>query len=146
MTDTRCMSERDQEGKGRRIVLIIIIATLSMSAAVTATYLLVRGSDRLSQQWVRFVLTVILSLNLYWGAAWARWIASVLFLIGGVLGLVSLFGLRQMDFAALLLTALCLTYLGSAVALIALPSVRAHFGVRARPSAGSRQHPSASRR
>ena len=131
----------DQQAKGRRIVLVIIIATLSLCAVVTVTYWLQRGSERLASQLGRFVLTVILSLNLYRGAVWARWVAIVLFLFGGGIGLASLLDLRRFSGAALLLAAMCLTYIGSALALLALPSVRAHFGIRVRAAAGSHQQP-----
>ena len=123
------------------MVLAIIIATLSLCAVVTVTYWLQRGSERLASQLVRFALTVILSLNLYRGAVWARWVAIVLFLFGGGIGLTSLLELRRFSGAALLLAAMSLTYIGSALALLALPSVRAHFGIGVRPAAGPHQQP-----
>lgn len=70
--------------RGRGIVLVIIGVTLGTSALVIITTNLKIGPQRLPQQVVRFVLTVLLTVCLYRGVGWARWLSVILFGLAGV--------------------------------------------------------------
>lgn len=121
------MSEVDLHTRGRRVVVAIIVSTLTLSASIIIAFLVIRGFERIVQQSVRFGLAVLLSVYLYRGAPAARWIAAVLFLIGGVMALNSLHGLERLNLAALIQIVFAVIYLASCITLLALPSVRAHF-------------------
>jgi len=119
--------------------LLIAMAAVLLSAANIITFLLVRGPERVVQQGVRFALTVILSVHLCRGAPWARWVAIVLYGFAGGFGVLALLRLQQFDTRAVLVAALPAIYLGSCIALVALPSVRVHFGGWATRSANARR-------
>jgi hypothetical protein len=119
-----------QSATGRRLVLGVIVVTIGLSALVIVATNLALGPARLPVQIVRFLLTVALSIFLYRGANWARWVGVVLFAIGGLSSLLlSLGGLPGTG--AWLLLALGVTYLVCAGILLFVPSVRTHFGVLA---------------
>jgi len=73
--------------KGRLIVIGIVVTTLGIDAALILLSLAFRGMDPLGTQVVRFVLTSLLMWGLYRGNGVARWIAIVLFGLGGLFGL-----------------------------------------------------------
>ncbi len=64
---------------GRRIVLAIIVATLTISGSLIVWSNTVLGRELSPQQGVRFVLTVGLCVFLYRGANWARLVAVILY-------------------------------------------------------------------
>ncbi len=110
-------------GRGRKIVLTIIGATLVISALVIIRSNLLTGPHRLPQQVVRFILTVLLAFFLYRGANWARWLLVILYGLGGVgsLGL-ALFADTGMG---LLLVVMGVCYVFSAGALVSSSAVAA---------------------
>ncbi len=118
-----------QVERGRRLVLAVMVATLTLSVLVIGTFNIVQGSERLPQQIVRFLLTVGLCVFLYRGANWARWVASVLFVLGGVGSLLGGIAVLSTSMTGLLLIGVGLVYVASAVVLLAVPAVRAYFQV-----------------
>lgn len=115
---------------GRSLVLAVIVASLSLSVLVIVAFNIGRGPERLPQQIVRFFLTVGLCVILYRGANWARWVAGILFALGGLGSLIGgVASLSTSIMAGLLLVVMGLVYLASAVILLFVPAVRAYFGV-----------------
>ena len=114
---------------GRWLVLAVIVASLSLSVLVIVAFNIGRGPERLPQQTVRFVLTVGLCIFLYRGSNWARWVAGILFALGGLGSLIEGVAALSTSMASLLLFGMGLVYLGSAVILFFVPAVRAYFGV-----------------
>jgi hypothetical protein len=104
--------------RGKWMVLAIGAALLGISVWVTVYYVMVRGTDRIIVQSLRFALEVALLWQLYRGHAWARWVMVVLFGIGGVLGVVGM-GSRLSPLAVLM----PLAYLSSAILLAISPSI-----------------------
>ncbi len=117
------------ENSGKTIVLIIVLVTIAVSAVVIALYVVAHGISALPQRAVRFTLTVALGWFLYRGAAWARWTAVVLFTLGGLGSLAAGSQLVARGYPAngapLLLMGT--VYVASALALLFIRSVRAHF-------------------
>lgn len=120
---------------GRRLVLAIIVASLALSVLAILVFNVARGPERLPQQIVRFLLTVGLCVFLYRGANWARWVAGILFTLGGVGSLLVGSVALTTSLAGLLLIAMGLIYAGSAVVLFFVPPVQRYFGV-GNPMAG----------
>lgn len=114
---------------GRRLVLAIIVASLAISVLVIVAFTVARGTALLPQQIVRFLLTVGLCVFLYRGANWARWVAVILFALGGVMSLVGASAPSSTSMSGLLLLLMGLVYAASALILLLVPTVRAHFGV-----------------
>lgn len=75
----------DRAEVGRRRLLKYMASWFAVSLGVFVTYLQVVGTDRLPQQIVRFILTVLLFWWVYRGSNVARWICIVLFWAGGAL-------------------------------------------------------------
>jgi len=123
-----------QSAAGRRLVLAIVVATLALSVLVDVMLITNRGSERL---WdiVRFLLTVGLCVFLYRGVNWARWVASILFALGGLRSLIGGGTILARSMAGLLLLGMGLVYVASAVILLFVPTVKAYFGV-GKPKAG----------
>ena len=83
----------EELNRGRKIVVIIIIATIATSLLSIILSNIFTGSGKLPKQAIRFILTLILSYFLFKGVGAARIIASVLYTIGamgGILGGISL--------------------------------------------------------
>ena len=119
---------------GERIVLYIVVATLSISAAVIAWTTLATGPEKLPVQLVRFALTVLLCVFLFRGASSARWIAIVLFALGGLGATVGGFAILRESAFGLLLLAMGAAYLMNFALLAFNSSVKAHFA-RGKPAA-----------
>jgi hypothetical protein len=113
---------------GRRLVLAVIVASLTLSVLVIVAFNLGRGPERLPQQIVRLLLTIGLCVFLYRGANWARWVAGLLFALGGLGSLLGGLAALSTGMAGLLLIVMGLVYVGSAVVLFFAPTVRAYFG------------------
>lgn len=122
-----------QFASGRRLVLAIIVASLTLDVLVIVTFNFVRGAELLPQQIVRFLLTVVLYVFLYRGANWARWAAGILFSLSGFGALQEWFALVSISMAGLLLIAMGLVYVASTVILLFVPSVRAYFSPGSSP-------------
>lgn len=114
---------------GRWLVLAIIVASLSLSLLAIAAFNISGGPERLPRQIVRFFLTVGLCVFLYRGANWARWVAGILFALGGLGSLIGGVAVLTTSMAGLLLFVMGLVYLASALILLFVPAVRAYFGV-----------------
>ena len=117
----------DQRATGRGLVLAVIVATLALSALAIITSNVVRGSERLPTQIVRFLLTVGLCVFLHRGANWARWVAGVLFILAGLAGLVGGAALVTLSPLGFVVIAMGLVYLASAYILLFVPAVREYF-------------------
>ena len=109
---------QQQYVRGKWLVLGIGALLLGISVWVSVYYVMVRGTDRLLVQALRFSLEVALLWQLYRGHAWARWLTVVLFGIGGMLGLVGI-GARL----HWLTVSMTVTYLTSAILLAISPSI-----------------------
>ncbi len=118
----------NQPVAGRRLVLAVIVASLTISVLVIVAFNLGRGPERLPQQIVRFLLTVGLCVFLHRGANWARWVAGILFAFGGVGSLLGGLSALSTSMGGLLLLVMGLVYLACAVVLFFVPRVRAYFG------------------
>lgn len=75
--------------RGRKITLIIICSIIAISIFSIVFQNVVSGTEKIPQQAVRFILTLVLSYYLYKGANAARIIAVILYLIAGVLGIIA---------------------------------------------------------
>jgi hypothetical protein len=113
---------------GHRLVLTVIVATLTLSVLVIVASYTIQGPQRLPRQIVRFFLTVGLCVFLYRGANWARWVAGILFAVAGLGSLVDGVGALTISVAGLALLAMGLVYVASAVILLFVPTVQAFFG------------------
>jgi len=111
----------------RRIVLAIIAFAMSMPMVVITTFHIGRNQERLPQQIVRFVLTLVLCTFLFRGANWARWVAVILFLVAGTAELVEGVVLLSDGTHGLILIATGSVCLASAAVLFFVPVVRAYF-------------------
>jgi len=118
-----------QVESGRRLVLLVIVISLTFSVLVIVTFNILLGPENLPQQIVRFLLTVGLCAFLYKGANWARWVASILFGLAGLQGLIGGLVALSTSTAGLLLIVMGLVYVASAIVLLFIPAVRAYFGV-----------------
>ena len=116
--------------RGRRLVVLVIVACLTLSVLVIFAYNIIVGSDTLPQQIVRLILTAGLCIFLYRGANWARWVASVLFALGGLFSLFAWLIIPSIRLTGLLQLVMGLVYGAIAIVLLFVPTVRAHFGVR----------------
>lgn len=120
-----------QARTGRIIVLTVLVLTVVMSAGMITLTNLMRGPDRIGQEAVRFLLTILLCVLVYQGKGWARWVYAALLGLGGLFALVSAVPLAAMaPVGALLVAAIGVVYLACAITLAAVPSVRAYFAER----------------
>ena len=118
-----------QVESGRRLVLAVIVASLTLSVLAIVAFNIARGPERLPQQIVRLLLTVGLCVFLYRGANWARWVAGILFVLAGLGSLLGGVAVLSTSMAGLLLIVMGFVYLASAVVLLFVPAVRAYFRV-----------------
>lgn len=114
---------------GRKIVVGVIIATIALSLISIITSVLVDGQP-LPAHLVRFLLTILLCLFLYRGANWARWIVVILLLLAGPSAVLAGLTLLPHPGSAALLIIIGLVYTTSAILLMFVPAVRAHFRPR----------------
>jgi len=113
--------------RGQKIVLGVIVVLLTISALEIVTSNLATGMENLLQQLGRFSLTVLLSLFLYRGAGWARWVAIVLASLAGVGWIVAVVALSPGPIAGFLLLVMGAVYLGCSVILLRNAAVNLHF-------------------
>jgi len=115
---------------GRRLVLGVIVAILSISVVVILSFVLALGTSRLLPQIIRLMITIVICMYLYKGAPWARWVLSALISVGGIMGILSglgglaLAGANSAHFYMLLMGS---TYIASVAVLWLAPPVRAYF-------------------
>ena len=112
---------------GQRIVIAVILAIVGLSLLTIVSFTSFRGTERLPQQIVRFLLTIALCYFLYRGANWARWVTVVLCGLGGPAAVLSGVALLPLGFPGVLLIAMGLTYIVCAGILLFAPSVRVYF-------------------
>jgi hypothetical protein len=116
--------EKVNKGKNIVITLIVIVLLFEVISDVSVISIYVaRGkanlaSSELIQDITRLILTILLMYFLYKGHSWAKWITVVLFMIGGLLGLVSM--LSSFNVIILLLS---LVYIAVGVIMITSSSV-----------------------
>ena len=104
----------DQANTGRKIVITIIFATVGISLLVIITRNLLIGPQKLPQDVVRFIYTIVLAFFLYRGAGWARWVVVNLYGLGGIFGIVGGMMLLATSRWALLLVVMGVIYFLSA--------------------------------
>ena len=75
--------------KGRLILHIIIVTIILSSITDDAIYNFLISSQRLSKDIVRFVLLLAVIYYLYKGFKWAKWILSILCILGGLVYLAN---------------------------------------------------------
>lgn len=85
------------------------------------------GMEHISVDMVRLLLTLGLCYFLSQGHGWARWVAGVLFSLGGLLGVIAGVALLPETPLAILIVIMSAAYLGFAGVLFFVPSVRAFF-------------------
>ena len=86
------------------------------------------GQQRFTTQMIRFALNAILCIYLYLGANWARWVGSVLYVIGGISGLVAGASLLTTGIAVVPILLMGVIYIASACILLFVPAVKMYFG------------------
>jgi hypothetical protein len=104
--------------RGRWLVLGVIALLLGIAIWTTVHYLMVRGTDRLVVQSVRFAVEVALLALLYRGHPWARWITVTIFGSAGILGAWNV--AHRIHWTSVFVA---LAYLSCAMLLIVSPSV-----------------------
>ena len=109
---------------------MVIAVILGLTLYIIIAYNLVVGSNRLSLQLWRFFLWTGLCVFLYRGANWARWVASVLFILNG--GLLFTFSAAVPNRLEMVWTGW--VFIVSGAVLLFVPSVRLYFRTRG-PSA-----------
>ncbi|REJ94820.1 MAG: hypothetical protein DWQ34_07680 [Planctomycetota bacterium] len=82
---------------GRKRLLKYMALWFTVSLGVFVSYLQFVGTDRLPQQIVRFILTVLLFWWLYNGSNVARWLCIVLFWVGGTVMAMLAPGMFRVD-------------------------------------------------
>ncbi|WP_407542582.1 hypothetical protein Q0M94_23625 (plasmid) [Deinococcus radiomollis] len=121
--------------RGSRIVLMVVATTIGVSV-LADIFSLVLGSGRGSgtsggtgiPTLIRLVLTGLLLWQVYLGKPWARILAIVLFVLGGMISIVSALGLMSFSFLwALPVLVLGIVYVVAALALGIPSDVRAYF-------------------
>lgn len=75
--------------KIRTDIVIICSIVLLFSIGVILFYNQTIGNEKINQQLTRFFLTLILVVFTVLNKDWAKWILSVLLILGGILGLLS---------------------------------------------------------
>lgn len=102
------------------LILLIDIITITVTSSLYAVY----GNHeyatyKLMQGMFRFLLTGILLFFLYKGHKWAKWLTTFLFIIGGLLAIISL--LVRFNFLMLLMG---IVYGGICIVLIKSSSIK----------------------
>ena len=113
--------------RGRKIVSIIIIATIATSLFSIILSNIFTGSGKLLPQAIRFILTLILSYVLFKGVGAARIIASVLYAVGGIRGIIGGFSLVFESPIGLIVLIPGIVYAICAIVLIFSVSVKQFF-------------------
>ena len=119
MTDTEA---------GRRIVVYVVLATISISVVVILMYIDANGFAGFPQRLVRLGLTIALGVFLIRGETWARQVAVVLYGAAAIFSTVAALQLvliAPIKAAPLILMAI--VYGTSVGVLLMVPSVRDHF-------------------
>lgn len=118
-----------QPATGRWLVVAVIVLTLTLSVALAIDPSnLAASSARLRQQIVRLLLISVLSVFLYSGANWARWVGGIFFALAGLASILGAIGAWP-DREAFVFVASGVIYFACAGILLLVESVRRHFGV-----------------
>lgn len=112
---------------GKNYVLIISITCVMFTLISSMITMLATGFRGIGTDLVRLALTLGLCYFLCQGHRWARWVAGILFSLGGVVGVVSGIALLPETPLAILLVIMGGAYLGFVGVLFFVPSVRAFF-------------------
>lgn len=99
------LQEISRVSKGKKTVWVIIGSIIFLSVADDVVFYLFFGSEKFSKTITRFILLLILTYYFYRGYSVAKWILSVLLVIGGLIGLLnglkllhtSLFGIHPLS-------------------------------------------------
>lgn len=115
--------------KGRRLVATIAWLFVAISAMSIASLVSMQGTERLVVRLVRFGFTVLIAVNLYRGAAWARWLSVVLYSLGAFGAAFAAFVFVNSGFVlgAVAMAAMAIAYGVAVVLLTTSSSVSAYF-------------------
>jgi drug/metabolite transporter (DMT)-like permease len=118
-----------QMQNGRRLVWVVVLGAVIVDALTILTYNITIGSDQLLTQLFRFGLTLVLCRFLLRGANWARWVAGILFSLGGLVAALAgiAMAMTPEGTLGLLMLAIGLLFLAFAILLFCVPSVRLYF-------------------
>lgn len=117
--------------KGKKIIIsmIAIVILTSILTTVGCAFIYASNNDttRLISQLVRgtirLSLECVIFIFLYKGREWAKTLTIILYLVGGVFGVISSIGLLGASTFAILLVIMSILYIGFAVVLITSKSV-----------------------
>jgi len=118
--------------RGRILVLGVIICLLGTSLLVMIVTGFVLQSANVIAQVVRFVISTLLCVTLYFGATWVRWLFVVLLLVSGVVSSAIGVSLVTSNAGALFLLVLGLVYLASGLVLALSSSVKTFLAYQAK--------------
>ncbi|TWT85825.1 hypothetical protein Pla123a_06320 [Posidoniimonas polymericola] len=88
-----------------------------------------QGAERIVVRLVRFFFTVLIAVNLYRGATWARWLSVVLYSLGAFVAALAAFAFvtNGFVFGGVAMAAMALAYGVSVVLLTTSSRVSAYF-------------------
>lgn len=111
---------------GRWLVVAVIVSVLALSVLTPAAFKAGEGVEHQLQLLTRFLMTGVLCIFLYRRANWARWVAGIPFLLGGMGLLVAAFAYDRGD---VLLGTMGVVYVAAALVLFFAPAVRTYFRI-----------------
>jgi len=114
----------NQAQRGRILVLVVISLVLGVSLFVIVISNFVANTGNIVVQGVRFAITAVLCINLYFGKNWVRWLFVVLLAAGGVVSSAAGVSLGTANPGALLIFLMGVIYLVCAVTLALSPSIK----------------------
>ena len=116
---------------GRRQLQVAVAFLIAIDLLTTANYVARVGTERLFQQGSRLVVLLFLAYFLLQGKAWARWVFTILLLMGFlvvVASVIRLGGFQRVGVAGgALVLAMCAAYGIIAWQLLFAKNVRAFF-------------------
>ncbi len=115
----------NQVKQGRAVVLVIAGLTIGISLFVIISYNARVGHEKLPRQLVRLGLTALMFFFVYKGSQVARWIAVILLVLGGAMGILSGLTIPILLKQGPLTLYIGIIYIGFAVALASSRSVTA---------------------
>lgn len=120
------------------MVLVVALAVLMLHVLVNLALVVVAfGGERVVSSFIRLLLTALLAMGTYRGVVAARWILSVLLLLGG--GMAVWFSLPRATTNIWALQTLFqgLVFLAVSVCFLFVPQVREFLRYQARQRSGS---------
>ena len=121
---------RMEPGRGRRVIALVAIAAVSLSAAITLAAVLRAGPGNLPTQLVRLAATGVLGAFAYAGYGWARGLLAGWLAFIGVTLVLAAGALTSAPFQLALILALAGVYLALALTLLGVHSVHDYIEMR----------------